>query len=85
METKVKGQIGAVMFRVYVDCPHCGSTMDLNDYPYTDDSSKYSHVEDVLDMAVFGSKTVPAKWEGLEIKYICCECDKGFVLSELET
>lgn len=84
MDTKVKGEIGGVMFSVYVDCPHCKSTIDLNDYPYSDDSSEYHHPEDVLGMAVFGSKTVPAQWENLEIEYKCCECDKTFVLSGLE-
>ncbi len=88
MNTKIKGQIAGIMtqflYSVYVDCPHCGATMDLNDYPYSDDSSEYSHAEDVLGMAVFGSKTQPAQWENLEIEYRCCECDKAFVLSGIE-
>jgi len=85
MDTKVKGEIGGVMFSVYVDCPHCGATMDLNDYPYTDDTSEYSHAEDVLGMAVFGSKTVPAQWDNLKIEFMCCNCDETLVLSSLET
>jgi hypothetical protein len=84
MNTKIKGQIGGVMYSVYVDCPHCGATMDLNDYPYSDDSSEYAHAEDVLGMALFGSKTQPAQWENLEIEYKCCNCDGDFVLSGIE-
>jgi len=91
-QNTVKSVIGRVMYSVYVDCPHCEKTLDLNDcnagfirYPYSDDSSEYAHAEDVLGMAVSGSKTVPAKWEGLKIEYTCCYCDGVFVLSELET
>ena len=74
---------GTVSYDVKVICPHCGKSLALNQYPYTDDG-EYDLGEDELGLVLFGTTSKPAKWENFEIEYKCCGCKKDFILTALE-
>lgn len=75
---------GYVSYNVKATCPNCGATLQLNQAPYNDDTSEYTPAEDELGLALFGTVTEPAKWNGLDIPYTCCVCNKPFNLTFLE-
>jgi 4-hydroxy-3-methylbut-2-en-1-yl diphosphate synthase IspG/GcpE len=75
---------GRIRYAVYVNCPACGWSLNLADNPYDDETSEYSRGEDDLGLAVFGGTTTPAKWDGLDLEYICWSCQKPFLLSGVE-
>ncbi len=75
---------GIVQYDVFVECPHCGEQLALNQYPYSDDSTGYSLAEDSLGLALFGAERKPAQWTGLHIEYTCCKCHQKFRLATLE-
>jgi len=74
---------GIVSYDVEVDCPHCGTTLYLNQYPYNDDRTDYCPAEDDLGLALFGTTEKPTIWEGLAIEYKCFGCDQQFTVSNL--
>ena len=76
--------VGYVTYDVKTSCPHCGKTIQLNQYPYNDDSTKYSKAEDELGLAIFGTKTDPAKLDNFSVQYTCCDCQKQFCLTSLD-
>lgn len=80
----VPSVVGYVSYDVSVTCPHCGKELKLNQYPYNDDQTEYSLAEDDLGLALFGTNKKPAKWEGLTIKYTCCQCRETFTVSGME-
>jgi DNA-directed RNA polymerase subunit RPC12/RpoP len=73
--------IGHVSFDVFIECPHCNGRLNLNDYPYNDETTDYSLTEDELGLALFGTETESATWKQLKIEYKCCLCKTPFVLS----
>ena len=76
---------GSVSYSVYTHCPHCSLRIDLNDYPYTDDTNEdFGRGEDELGMAVFGSTSDPAIWNQCDIQFKCCHCKQDFILDNLE-
>jgi hypothetical protein len=79
-----KQAIGRVSFDVITECPHCDNRLNLNDYPYNDETTDYSLEEDDLGLALFGTTKEAAKWAGFKIEYKCFKCKKPFVLSGFE-
>jgi len=77
--------VGYVSYDVRVDCPHCGKHLYMNQFPYDDESTEYSLAEDELGLAVFGTATSPATWQGLSVEYKCMNCDKSFRITDLVT
>ncbi len=76
--------IAHISYNAITKCPHCDVRIDLNDYPYDDESTEYWNGEDLLGEAVFGSVDTPAKWEGFSIEYKCCYCCGSFNLTSIE-
>lgn len=69
---------GLVSYDVRVTCPHCKRSVYLNQDPYDDTDENLR-----LGSALFGGKDTPAQWDGLDLKYECCHCKKGFVVNKL--
>lgn len=61
-------------------CHNCHEELNLDD----ENDVTHTHVDDLLGMAIFGSKDTPAKWEGLKIEYQCKHCGEKFKLEKIE-
>jgi len=75
---------GKVSYDVRVQCPHCKSRLQLNEYPYNDEETDYCLAEDELGAALFGYHNEPATWENIDIEYQCCGCDGRFSVGQFE-
>ncbi len=75
---------GYVTYDVRVKCPHCDKTLQLNQYPYDNNTTEYCTAEDELGIALFGKTNDPAKWKDLDIEYQCCGCNEFFYLGSIE-
>lgn len=82
--TVIPRVIGRVSYDVKVECPHCKSRLQLNEYPYNDEETDYSLAEDEIGAALFGHTDKPANLEGLDIEYQCCGCHGKFSVSGFE-
>ena len=65
---------GVLGWHVWVDCPHCGETVDLAD----------EHDDDyLLSGAVFGCKDEPPRWDNPGTEHECSECGEVFALAKI--
>lgn len=66
---------GSLGWQVWVDCPHCGETVDLAD----EEDDDY-----LLAGAVFGCKAERARWDNPGTEHECPECGGVFALGKIK-
>ncbi|MBT4090074.1 MAG: hypothetical protein HN580_05370 [Deltaproteobacteria bacterium] len=67
---------GTVEVHVWVYCPECGETVDLD---------QIADNERRLGVALFGGAEKLAQWDNIGAVYECPECGKEFELDSFET
>lgn len=64
-------------YNILLKCPHCESSVDLNQEPYVD--SNGVGISHNIIRNIFGEKE-----NCLCITYECCHCKKPFVLTQIK-